>query len=165
MITQRLIYCCMVILFSTCVCYAQSSEELTITTYYPSPYGSYDELSTNYLNYGTAPSDMPTNGGVCTKEGQTAYSTTDKTVYLCDGANWKTIGGSYSFGGIYMQCDSGACRWPNPVTGECNCPAGYTSFRLWDWVTPGNPHNFYTYGGSTGSVDCGQEVSMYQCTK
>ena len=69
-----------------------SDEALTITTYYPSPMGSYHELSTNYLDYGTTLASPPVAGNNCSKEGQTAYNNTAKKVYLCDGSKWKDFG-------------------------------------------------------------------------
>lgn len=39
-----------------------SNETLTITTYYPSPYGSYNQLKTNMLAVGSATS-MPSVDG------------------------------------------------------------------------------------------------------
>jgi hypothetical protein len=70
-----------------------ADENLTITTYYPSPMGSYHELSTNYLDYGTGLATQPVLGANCTEEGQTAYNNTAKKVYLCDGSKWKEMGG------------------------------------------------------------------------
>ena len=72
-----------------------ADENFTITTYYPSPFGSYNELSTNYLDYGTAPSSVPVLGNFCSKQGQTAYNSTDKKVYLCDGSKWVSMGSSH----------------------------------------------------------------------
>ncbi len=42
--------------------FAQQSESITITTYYPSPYGSYNELRTNMLAVGSNTA-MPTANG------------------------------------------------------------------------------------------------------
>ena len=43
---------------------AFSEETLTVTTYYPSPYGSYNQLNTNYLQYGLI-SSPPAAGSSC----------------------------------------------------------------------------------------------------
>ncbi len=47
----------LVVLFSSVV----YSEELTITTYYPSPYGSYNELRVNMIAVGTTYQDSSAN--------------------------------------------------------------------------------------------------------
>jgi len=51
-------------------CEAPSGENLTITTYYPSPYGSYDKLQTNKMSVGDTngdgqltDADLPTDNG------------------------------------------------------------------------------------------------------
>ncbi len=49
-------------------------------------------------------------------------------------ATWETISGAtYSFGGIYREstdsCSEPTCG-PNPFTGGCNCPAGFTRAYL-----------------------------------
>ena len=43
---------------------AASEETITVTTYYPSPYGSYNQLNTNYLQYGLI-SSPPAAGSSC----------------------------------------------------------------------------------------------------
>ncbi len=39
---------------ATAFCFAQNNESLTITTYYPSPYGSYNELRAHQMGIGTS---------------------------------------------------------------------------------------------------------------
>jgi hypothetical protein len=101
------------------------AEDLTITTYYPSPYGSYNQLSTNYLEYGTALTSPPVLGASCTKEGQTAYNSTIKKVYLCDGSKWNVLSGGTD---IFAIISSGPVDKSNPTTTFTDIP-GMTMTR------------------------------------
>ncbi|MBN2482957.1 MAG: hypothetical protein JXD21_01985 [Candidatus Omnitrophica bacterium] len=68
--------------------YAQS-EELTITTFYPSPYGIYRVVKLE-------PSDaIGGAGGGCAaiERGEIQYNSTDNTLLLCDGSTWVELGG------------------------------------------------------------------------
>lgn len=67
--------------------YAQQTESLTITTYYPSPYGSYNELSTNIFNLGPQ-SSRPGN-----QEGRLYYDSNTKSIFYYNGTQWMELGG------------------------------------------------------------------------
>ena len=104
--------------------YPQTSEEITITTYYPSPYGVYDDLE---ARHGFAVGDIVTNGpfGVNSvdaldtgelwvedsvifrplpdnptswtagKEGELAYSDNNDRHYYFNGTGWQGFGGGF----------------------------------------------------------------------
>ncbi|MCX5700450.1 MAG: hypothetical protein NTZ63_02775 [Candidatus Omnitrophica bacterium] len=76
------------ILFFVSLAFA-ADETLTITTYYPSPYGSYNELKTNYLQFGKI-SVPPTENDPCVldDEGKVSYNSKEKMLYLCIGNYW-----------------------------------------------------------------------------
>lgn len=60
---------------------AYAQESVTVTTYYPSPYGSYNAISTNSLKFGRlpkAPSDCNADN-----EGVIYYNNIVKKVVLC----------------------------------------------------------------------------------
>jgi len=98
------------------LCFAQLScaeegEEITLTTYYPAPYGEYNELSTNVLESGyvdldnatyqeSNPANMPAD-----RPGRMIYDKNDGDIKYYDGINnqWK---GALS-GGIQKAYDSG----------------------------------------------------------
>ncbi|MEW6008344.1 MAG: hypothetical protein AB1629_01770 [Candidatus Omnitrophota bacterium] len=69
----------------TSYCYAQNREELTITTYYPAPFGVYRQLrlfprdDINLLN--------PCNNG------DMFYRNTDNQFYFCTNGSWQAGGG------------------------------------------------------------------------
>jgi hypothetical protein len=55
---MRIILFVILLLSVASMCYAQKQEELTLTTYYPAPYGEYDNLVTNSIQItGGNPSD------------------------------------------------------------------------------------------------------------
>ena len=77
------------------ICFAQgNSEQLTITTYYPSPYGVYKNLrlfpyaATNFVAEGDCSAT-----GTKNQQGDLAYSQTDNKPLYCDGSKWKAMGG------------------------------------------------------------------------
>jgi hypothetical protein len=45
------------VMLLTITLHAQNSEEITFTTYYPSPYGSYGQLDANYVTITNTPND------------------------------------------------------------------------------------------------------------
>ena len=60
---------------------AQGSEEITLTTYYPAPYGDYDELTAHKMTIGTT-YPVPANDGDLTVEGRVGIGTTDPQAKL-----------------------------------------------------------------------------------
>lgn len=76
-------------------CYAQTSEEITITTYYPSPYGVYEEMDVNYLDFKNNeyqeafPTNLP-----AVEEGRLFYDKNTKEIkYSFDGSSWSSLAG------------------------------------------------------------------------
>ena len=64
-------------------------------------------------------------------------------------------------GGLFMKgvnCDDNACRYANPQTGGCSCPAGYSAFQLWEFAT-GRGSGFY------GACYFHGQVSIWQCVR
>ncbi len=79
------------------------AEDLTITTYYPSPYGSYNELTSNRLSINIT--DAASNDGVIRfnpvdiasdgNEGEIYYDSSEhKFKYMNNTAGWKPLSGS-----------------------------------------------------------------------
>ena len=93
--------------FYTLSCFAQGGETITITTYYPSPYGNYKELEMHegaifvpHNSAGDYVEDLECNAD---KEGKLVYgkkdsSVTEDTWYYCDGSEWK-------------EMEMGGCKW------------------------------------------------------
>jgi hypothetical protein len=68
------------------------------------------------------------------------------------------------FGGIYTLNEHvpphpNPCRYPNPFTGTCSCPPGFTSHQIWEWGTCAG--GFYTDGMNFSRC----LVTMHLCVK
>lgn len=125
----------------------QQPEEFVITTYYPSPYGSYNELEV-YRSVTYKPVNKDTLSSP--KEGELVYNASDDALYLYNGSAWVAQGG----GGGVLTLVGGV--------GVCvNCPAGWSEalFGYWNCVFAsqyGNSRN-----ASVGSCWCGQVEYYY----
>ena len=142
--------------FGVWPCFAE--ESITITTYYPSPYGVYNELQTNKFAVGDtdgsggldAGDQPPANGQIYTarsviykpqsslpafdaREGELVYKNTDDSLYLYNGSTWVKQGGG---GGCYVSY-SGSC-----LTGFTN----KGSAGWWGYCDYGDDH-FRPAGG------------------
>jgi len=95
-----------------------AEESITITTYYPSPYGSYNELAANRLAIGDTngngtldAADQPNRDGdirlkaqtddpafwPAGTQGQFAYSSTQDSLYHYNGSSWVASSGGASY--------------------------------------------------------------------
>ncbi|MDD2654971.1 MAG: hypothetical protein PHI86_07720, partial [Candidatus Omnitrophica bacterium] len=81
--TKKTLFIFFGILLSASFCFA--AETVTITTYYPAPYGVYNVLRLN-------PNDSFTPGAACTNRGEMYYDSSDSQVYICNGT-WQAMGG------------------------------------------------------------------------
>ena len=88
------------LIYSVIVFPQESQKTITITTYYPSPYGVYKVLRL-YPTTDINPSSP------CNREGEIFYYNTDDTLYYCDGIDWIPVRG----GGFWTQ--SGSNLYPN----------------------------------------------------
>jgi hypothetical protein len=70
------------------------AEDITITTYYPAPYGVYKVLR-------LYPSDDFTLGNACNNNGELAYDNSDNQLYICRANTWQVAGG-----GGYWKLDT-----------------------------------------------------------
>lgn len=113
------------LLFPVSTLLSQTTEDITITTYYPSPFGVYNELETNRFMVGAGV--MPDDDGVVNfqqlaaapagaasnTEGALYYNTTSSEFRYHNGAGWQ------SFGGPCLR------RAYTNITGIEGCPPGY----------------------------------------
>ncbi len=136
-------------LFVTTLSVFSQTESITITTYYPSPYGVYNNLQAQKLGVGDTnkdgaltSADLPARDGdirlrpqfgdpatwPAGQEGELAYSESVRSFYYYDGSSWLPQGGS-SGGVVLIGLDSApACPagWVTALTGRWMCPLGGT---------------------------------------
>ncbi len=125
-----------------------AQEEITITTYYPSPYGSYNELQ-------LYPHSSPTTPCNSSSKGTMYYDSDDNTMYVCNGTTWRSISVGVSF--TYFCFTNSTYGTPVCVDSggtQGYCPSGYVQkLALGAWGTcyyPGNEY-FLPPGASCGS--------------
>lgn len=150
--------------------YAYSEETLTITTYYPSPYGIYNKLSTSRLSVGYfSDSEQPrSDGNIRLRQhssappvesgilGETAYAS-DGNLYVHNGSTWVKQGSSGASYTYYCFTNNGASTMGSPVCGSSwtvgtqgPCDAGYTLQKLlggWGVCYQGTTQIFMPPGG------------------
>jgi len=149
--------------------FSQTNETLTITTYYPAPYGSYNELQTNKLAVGdtngdgqlSAADQPPANGqlytarsviykpqsslpAVNTRKGELIYDSITNNFKYYNGSKWKGLGG---FSDVIVKQNS---RILNDESGgvTVRCPPGYVRIACsggLDWNP--NTNSFWDSGG------------------
>jgi hypothetical protein len=100
-----------------------ADESLTITTYFPSPYGVYNELQL----YAHDPAVTTCDDA---HKGTLFYKSTDDQVYVCKGTTlgWQAIGGvSYTYTYYcYNSANLGSPVCTNAGGAQGYCPSGYT---------------------------------------
>jgi hypothetical protein len=87
----------------------------------------------------------------CATLGSTKLDGDSKNILAClknnsGGLVWKSMSaggpppgliyqaGMYTTGGGCVGTNG--CRWPNPLTGGCSCPSGYTPHQFWEFQSP-----------------------------
>jgi hypothetical protein len=133
------------------LCFAD--ESLTITTYFPSPYGVYNELQLYAHNPAVTTCDDAHKGTMY-------YKSTDDQVYVCKGTTlgWKTVGG-----GSTADYDSGWFAETNAdhVTTLTHNLGVYPS-RIAMWFSTTNPPTGYIYPMSVAQMNYPSAVGNYQ---
>ena len=145
-LSKLVLLICFVLLLSAAIVFA---EDITITTYYPSPYGAYNQLQTNRLAVGDTngsgsldAADQPNRDGDIRLKtqagdpaawsagttGQFSYSGAKDSLYHYNGSSWVGSGGG---GGCYVSYSGG-------------CLAGFTIK-----ASAGSWGQCFTFSGST----------------
>ena len=131
--------------------FAQSSteESLTFTTYYPAPYGSYNELRLNKMVIGdlnSATTPAPSNGAITFhptsvptvfSRGTLYYDNSTDNFKYRNNSGWQTMGGGGASYTYYCFANSGVgipmCNDAGGTQGYC--PSGYTQkLALGSWA-------------------------------
>jgi len=129
----------LVIGFYALSCFAQEGETITITTYYPSPYGVYNELRANKMVIGESDSGAipsPDTEGVMIfkgiseptgsndqQDGALYYDDSEHKFKYYDGSagTWKEMGG-IGTSCVTIEARCGSSSGPLPAS---HCPQGY----------------------------------------
>lgn len=77
--------------------------------------------------------------------GSIRYNPQNAFLEYCNPNGWVSLKGGYAFGGSYTKLNNIICTYSNPITGDCSCPSGYTSYGA--------------YGGMVGSY----AFFLYNC--
>ena len=93
---------------------AHGSEEITLTTYYPAPYGDYDELTAHKMTIGTT-YPVPADDGDLTVEGKVGIGTTNPGAQLEVAGQVKVTGGSPGANKVLTSDSSGLASWVAPA--------------------------------------------------
>jgi len=119
---------------------ASSSEQIQITTYYPSPYGSYQSLSSEIVQFKA--SLGPPSQVLGKEEKGMIYFDQNEGLKIYDGTKWDTVKGSAAMlvGAEHTEsdCISAGGEVVNTATAfkQCRfnrsaCPAGWTQRKNW----------------------------------
>jgi len=182
-LSKNFLLICAVLVFSAAIVFAE--DAITITTYYPSPYGVYNQLGTNRLAVGDTDgingldaADQPNRDGDIRLKaqagnptawpagtiGQFAYSSTNDSLYHYNGSAWVASGGG---GGCYVDYGL-ASGLPN---GSACTVSGFTvkgSAGNWGncYIWFGNPTglaHFRPPGGGCGGWPSSNNGDAYVC--
>lgn len=104
------------LLFLGITSFAFAAETITIDTYYPSPYGTYNTLR-------LYPRNDINPASFCSNAGEMFYHLDDRLVYYCNGAIWTPFG---SISGLPQQQIFSS-------DGVFTVPAGITRIRVKMW--------------------------------
>jgi len=94
--------------------FAQTNETVTVTTYYPAPYGEYREVKLTPTMTGFTPFSS------CSSNGTMLFDNTTQNVYVCKGspATWQPLG--YTVSSVYSVIADSYAQ---------NCGGGCTKIR------------------------------------
>jgi len=145
--------------------FADNMETITLTTYYPAPYGVYFQLATKRLSVGLlTQADQPNRDGDMRLQpqpgdpastvdwpvgqaGQLAYSQTKDAFYHSNGSQWVADSGGSSGTVVYLDCAWGPAFNGLSTCVPPSCPAGWTSVGLSNRPTGVANYNWnYTVG-------------------
>lgn len=110
-------------------------NEVTLTTYYPSPQGDFKLLTAEQIGVGRMYADDEKDGCDQSADGSDDLSriaelAVDGKIFAADDVCSEVKGGrcmsqGMVIGGFYFTRYKKGCMSPNPLTKRCTCPPGY----------------------------------------
>jgi len=149
-------------LFSLTNALAQQ-DNITITTYYPSPYGVYKRLRLHPS--GDCETNTPCQS---IEEGELCYysSGTDKTLNVCNGMTWQFVSTGLSAMPSYpIQCMAVGCRPSGMAACFAACAPGYFFVNPNDWKCEWDPEDTIVTPPSETTFDTQDGGSLGQCAQ
>jgi len=155
---------CALVFFFVLVIFAPVvfAEDITITTYYPSPYGSYNELQ-------LYPHASPATSCDASHKGTMYYDSDDSQIKVCDGASWTTaaLGGMSYTHYCFTNAGYGSPVCTNAGGSQGFCPAGYkqkSALGSWGYCYFSGDNFLLPPGGSCGASGSYVVGSAYVCS-
>jgi len=143
-ISRRRLAWCLAIALLAGVSLKLFADTMTMTTYYPSPTGIYQRLTTTAATIlardsgdvgigTTAPqAKLDVNGDAIVRMNATVSG--NAVVQGSAFIGGYVRGATHGFGGIYTTYPRGGCRYANPFTGACSCPEGFWASPFHDYI-------------------------------
>ncbi|MFH0856011.1 MAG: hypothetical protein V1869_05875 [Candidatus Omnitrophota bacterium] len=175
-LTKVFLWICFVLMFWAPVVFA---DDVTITTYYPSPYGSYSQLQANRLAVGDTDgngslgaSDQPSRDGDMRFKpqigdptawpaggiGQVSYSRVKDSLYHYNGSTWVPSGGGGCYVSYSAVCLPGFTRESSSIGTWYGCAvSGSTGLSYSFFIPPGGggcPLGFFIAISGSAYVCC-----------
>jgi len=113
-----------------------AEDSITITTYYPSPYGVYKTLR-------LYPNDSNTPGNACSNRGEMYYDDSDNQVYVCNGV-WASLSLSVPIGSIIA--------WHKSFVNTPALPSGWVECNGQVLSDSNSPYNGQTIPNLNGNA-------------
>ncbi|MFA5351152.1 MAG: hypothetical protein WC357_07490 [Candidatus Omnitrophota bacterium] len=139
------------------------AEDITITTYYPSPYGSYNELQ--LYPHTPAITTCDATHGV----GTMFYDSSTNEIKVCHGsAGWLTLNSGISYTYYCFNLSLGTPVCSNAGGTQGYCPSGYKQkLALGSWGACGNVgyHYFLPPGGTCDAYPTSIAGQAYVCSQ
>jgi len=121
------------LIISASLSFAQTSENVTITTYYPAPYGEYRQVK-------LTPTTGFTPFSSCSSNGTMLFDNTTQNVYVCKGspATWQPLGVTVSdtytasVSSVTSNCGGGCTKETSMGSIWRYCALTQFDHRFWD---------------------------------
>jgi len=145
-----------------------AEERITLTTYYPSPYGIYKELRADQMAIGSGYRNIPLNNdGWLIVNGSVGIGTNSPTAKLEVAGQVKITGGNPGASKVLTSDAAGLASWQSPVVprhGTGQCYSESNNYCTAATVTGSDCIFGITGFDSAGGCETGQHLMDIWCT-